>query len=118
MKKINNYIIEKLKLDKKSEYRTKLDDEMDEWERRMQTPFGKCLKELQKEVIDLGLYVTEKDELGLYTYTPFDHYITAFALDNNPEYTYKRIKEICDNWDYTENHESIKKLLNKLKSLI
>lgn len=118
MKQLNLYITEKLKLDKETEGWSKIDDEIEEWERRMEEPYGKALKELQKIVIDLGLWSEQKDEWGLTTYTPFDSYITAFALDYNKQYTYTRIKEVCDNYDWTINHKEIKNQLEKIKNLI
>ncbi len=83
----------------------------------MQSPFGKTLKELQCAVIDLGLYPMSKNEYGLTICSPFDNYVTAYALDGNNSYTYKKVKEICDNYDYS-HHTKIKKLLEKLESLV
>jgi hypothetical protein len=112
-------LFEKLKLDKDIDVpeRNSLDDEMDLWDERMRTPFGKCLKELQCAVIDLEEYPISKDEYGLSVFTPFDHYVTAYALDGNNEYTYNHIKDVCDNYDYSQ-HSTIKRLLNKLKRLV
>ncbi len=98
----------------------KIDAMIEEWEKRMKTPFGKALKKLQKTVRELGIYAGREyteDGIGLMEYTPFDNYITAFALDNNKEYTYKVIKSICDDWDWTENYDEIKKQLQKLEKL-
>lgn len=118
MKQIDNYIIEKLHIDKDKKFPSKLDLEMEEWDQRMKEPFGKALKDLQKIFVDQGLYATEKDEYGLDVYTPFDNYITAYALDGNKEYTYNHIKAICDDWEYTYNHPDVKKQLAKIKRLI
>ena len=93
MKQLNTYIVEKLKIDKDSEYESELDKEMKEWDKRMQSPFGKTLKELQCAVIDLGLYPMTKNEYGLTICSPFDNY------------------------DYS-HHTKIKKLLEKLESLV
>ena len=117
MKQLNTYIVEKLKIDKNSEYESELDKEMKEWNKRMQSPFGQTLKELQCAVIDLGLYPMSTDEYGLTIYSPFDNYVTAYALDGNNSYTYKKIEEICDDYEYS-NYTKIKKLLKKLESLI
>ena len=43
--------------------------------------------------------------------------MTAYALDGNNSYTYKKVKEICDDYEYS-NYTKIKKLLKKLESLI
>lgn len=119
MKELNSYIIEKLKVNKDSEDRmTDLDREMEEWDQRMKEPFGQALKELQCIIMDSGLYPTSKNEFGLNVYTPFDNYITAYALDGNKEYTYKKIKEICDNMDWSTTHTKTKKQLRKIESLI
>jgi len=117
MNNLSNYILEKLKIDKDSEYESELDKEMKEWDKRMQSPFGQTLKELQCAVINLGLYPMSKNEYGLTIYSPFDNYVTAYALDGNNSYTYKKIKEICDNYDYS-HHTKIKKLLEKLEKLV
>ena len=118
MENINIYISEKLSISKDVEkQKTSIELEMEEWEKRMETPFGKCLKELQSIIVDLKLYPLEKNEYGLYTFTPFDNYVTAFALDNNPEYTYKHIKDICDNYDYSQ-YKKVEKCLKKLEKLI
>ena len=118
VKQLNTYIAEKLTINKNLKTEKSIDDEIEEWERRMEEPYGKALKELQKIVIKLGLWGIEKDEYGMNVYTPFDSYITAFALDYNKGYTYKKIKSICDDYDWTENHKEIKNALEKIKSLI
>ena len=119
MKNVAEYIIEKLHLDKDIDVapRTSLDDEMEVWDERMRSPFGKCLKELQCAVMELNTYATTKDEFGLSHYTPFDNYVSAYALDGNNSYTYKKIKSICDDYDYSQL-SSIKKILKKLQKLV
>lgn len=117
MVNINNYITEKLHLDKDSKYKSKLDLEMEEWEKRMQEPYGKALTDLQKIVTDLGLYPGDEDEWGMKVYTPFDHYITMYALDGNKEYTYNHIYSICKDFDYVVEPQ-VKKQLAKIKRLI
>ncbi|MBQ3415224.1 MAG: hypothetical protein IJH39_07760 [Clostridia bacterium] len=119
MKNVAEYIIEKLHLDKDIDVapRTSLDDEMEVWDERMRSPFGKCLKELQCAVMELNTYATTKDEFGLSHYTPFDNYVSAYALDGNNKYTYEKIKSICDNYDYSQL-SSIKKILKKLQKLV
>ena len=107
MKNLNDFI---------NEDKTSLEKEMEEWEERMKSPYGQALKELQCEVIDAGLYATSKNEYGLNIYTPFDNYVTAYALDGNKQYTYKKIKAICDDYEYTE-YPKIIKALNKLEKL-
>lgn len=117
MKKINQYILEKLKVNKDSQDKDDLDKEMEEWDKRMKEPFGQLLKQLQKTVTDLGLYAAEKDEYGIMHYTPFDNYISMYAIDGDKKLTYERIKSVCGNYDFIEEHE-IDKLLRKLKNLI
>lgn len=93
-----------------------IDAEMKKWEERFKSPFGKALKELQWTINDEGLYDAEKNEYGFYTFTPFDNYVTAFALDGNKKYTYKKVKAICDDWDWSD-FSRIKKILKKLEKL-
>lgn len=99
-----------------NEEKSSLEQEMKEWEERYRAPFGKTIKELQWLINDLGLYAPEKTEYGFYTFTPFDNYVTAYALDGNKKYTYEHIKSICDNWDFT-TEPKVKKILQKLEKL-
>ena len=118
MKTIDSYIIERLQINKDTEDKmTDLDREMEVWDQRMKGDFGAALKELQCIIIDLGLYNTHKNEYGLNVYTPFDNYITGYALDGDKEYTYKHIYDICRNYDYVYNHKEIEKQLKKLEKL-
>ena len=117
MKQIDSYIQEKLYVDKNYKA-SDLDYEIELWDKRMKEPFGKALTDLQNMVIDGGLYATEKDEYGIDVRTPFDHELAIYALDGNKELTYKRIKATCDDWEYTDNHENIRKQLQKIKRLI
>ena len=93
-----------------------IEDEMKEWEERFKQPFGQALKALQWTINDEGLYNPEKTEYGFYTFTPFDQYVTAYALDGNKEFTFNKIKVICDDWDFTTN-SNVKKALEKLEKL-
>ena len=108
MKQITNYINESSK---------SIEDEMKEWEERFNQPFGQTLKELQCAIMDEGLYRTEKNEYGFNIFTPFDDYITVYALDGNKKFTYNKIKAICDDWEFSE-HKKINDILKKLESLI
>jgi hypothetical protein len=94
-----------------------IEDEMKEWEERFKEPFGQSLKALQWTVNDEGLYKAEKTEYGFYTFTPFDNYVTAYALDGNKKYTYEHIKAICDDWDFTTNSK-VNKALKELEKLV
>ena len=96
---------------------SKLDEEIKEWERRFQEPFGQALKELQWLINDLGLYAAEKTEYGFYTFTPFDNYIASYAMHGNKQYTYSHIKKICDNWDFSENTK-VRNVLKKIEKLV
>ena len=60
MKQLNTYIVEKLKIDKNSEYESELDKEMKEWDKRMQSPFGQTLKELKKDVMITSILIIQK----------------------------------------------------------
>ena len=100
-----------------NEGKVTLEEEMKEWEERFKAPFGQALKELQWTINDKGLYVPEKNEYGFYVFTPFDNYVTAYALDGNKEYTYKKVKSICDDYEFSE-HNEIKKVLQKLEKLV
>lgn len=93
-----------------------LEQEMKKWEERYKSPFGQALKELQWLINDLGLYAAQKNENGLYTFTPFDNYVTAYSLDGNKERTFNKVKEICDDWDFSQ-YNKVKKVLNKLEKL-
>jgi hypothetical protein len=95
---------------------SKLDEEIKEWERRFQEPFGQALKELQWLINDLGLYEAEKTEFGFYTFTPFDNYVTSYALHGNKQYTYSHVKDICDDWDFS-THPKVKRVLKKIENL-
>lgn len=117
MHNLSKYILEKLKINKDSQEKSKLDIEMEEWENRMKEPFGLKLKDLQKAIMDLGTYPVETNEYGLKVYTPIDGCITEYALDGNKKYTYKKIKDICINYDYG-SHAKISNLLNILKKFI
>lgn len=94
-----------------------LEEEMKEWEERFRSPFGQALKELQWTINDKGLYAPEKNEYGFYVFTPFDNYVTAYALDGNKEYTFKKVKQICYDYDFSE-HEEVEIILNKLEKLV
>lgn len=107
MKTLNQFI---------NEGKPTIEEEMKEWEERYKSPFGQALKELQWLINDLGLYKAEKNEYGYYTFTPFDNYVTAFALDGNKKYTFNHVKAICDDWDWSED-KKVKKVLNKLEKL-
>lgn len=118
MKTIDLYITEKLKLNRDSRDReSDLEAEMEVWDQRMKDDFGTALKELQWIIINLGIYDTHKNEYGLNVYTPFDNYITGYALDGNRKYTYKHIYDICCDCDYTHNYKKIEKQLKKLEKL-
>lgn len=104
-------------VDKINESKSSIEQEMELWKKRFNEPFGKALKELQWTINELGLYASEKNEYGFYTFTPFDNYVTAYALDGNKEYTFNHIKSICDEWDFTTSAK-VKAILNKLRKLI
>ena len=106
MKDINKFINE-----------SSIEDEMKLWDKRFKEPFGQTLKELQWKINDLGLYASEKNEYGFLVFTPFDNYVTAYALDGNKKFTYNKVKDICDDYEFTAN-SSINKILNKLEKLI
>ncbi len=115
MKKLNSYIQEKFEITKDTKEFSQLDKEMQEWEERFKKPFGKTLKELQKVVADKGNYKSE-DEYGICIFTPFDNYVTAYALDGNKDYTYKHVREICDEYDLSQ-YEDVQNILDKLCQL-
>ena len=98
------------------ESKSSLEEEMELWEKRFKEPYGQALKELQWLINDLGLYTAEKNEYGFYTFTPFDNYVTAYALDGNKKYTYNKVKAICDDYDYTQ-YKEVNKCLKKLEKL-
>lgn len=108
MKHLNQYI---------NEGKPTLEEEMKEWEERFKSPFGQCLKELQWLINDKGLYKAEKNEYGFYVFTPFDNYVTAYALDGNKKFTFEKVKAICDDYDFSE-HNEVKKVLDKLENLV
>lgn len=99
------------------ESKSSIEEEMELWEKRFKEPFGQALKELQWLINDLGLYAAEKTEFGYYTFTPFDNYVTAYALDGNKKYTYNKVKSIWDEWEFSA-HSKVKKLLKKIEKLV
>jgi len=104
-------------ISKINESKTSLEEEMKEWEERFKQPFGQALKELQYIINDEGLYAPSKTEYGFYVFTPFDNYVTAYALDGNKEFTYNQINNICNEYDFTASNK-VKKVLRKLKKII
>ena len=98
------------------ESKSSIEQEMELWEKRFKEPYGQALKELQWLINDLELYAAEKNEYGFYTFTPFDNYVTAYALDGNKKYTYNKVKAICDDWEFS-SHPKIKKVLKKIEKL-
>ena len=98
------------------ESKSSIDEEIEQWEQRLKEPFGQALKELQFIINDSGLYAATKNEYGFYVFTPFDHYVTAYALDGNKQYTYKHVKAICDDYDFVVDNK-VRKILNKLEKL-
>lgn len=92
---------------------TALDEEMAMWEARANDEFGTILKVINEACADY--FYAEPDEYGILT-TPLSHYITAYALDGNREYTAKAIYSILENYDILEDGAIIA-LANKMKRL-
>ena len=90
-----------------------LDEEMAMWEARANDEFGTILKVINEACADY--FYAEPDEFGILT-TPLSHYITAYALDGNREYTAKAIYSILENYDILEDGAIIA-LANKMKRL-
>ena len=90
-----------------------LDEEMAMWEARANDEFGTILKVINEACADY--FYAEPDEYGILT-TPLSHYITAYALDGNREYTAKAIYSILENYDILEDG-AIVALTNKMKRL-
>ena len=90
-----------------------LDEEMAMWEARANDEFGTILKVINEACADY--FYAEPDEYGILT-TPLSHYITAYALDGNREYTAKAIYSILENYDILEDGAIIA-LANKMKRL-
>ena len=90
-----------------------LDEEMAMWEARANDEFGTTLKVINEACAEY--FYAEPDEYGILT-TPLSHYITAYALDGNREYTAKAIYSILENYDILEDGAIIA-LANKMKRL-
>lgn len=93
--------------------KSKLEEEMEQWEARANDDFGKVLQLINMACADY--FYAEPDEYGIPT-TPLSHYITAYSLDGNRKYTAKCIYSILENYDLLEDGAIIA-LANKMKRL-
>jgi hypothetical protein len=93
--------------------KSKLEEEMEQWEARANDNFGKTLKEIEKA--SMNYFGCDEDEYGIRS-TPLSYPITAYALDGNRKHTAKVITATLEEWDITED-ENIKALVNKLNQL-
>lgn len=91
-----------------------LEEEMKIWEERANDEFGTILNKIQKATKD---YLYSWKEMGI-EYNAISEYITAYSLDGNRKYTATHIKEVLENYDILGNHRNVKKLVNKLFTLI
>ena len=89
-----------------------LDSEMDMWKQRGESEFGKCLKKIDKKVIDL--FGTSADEYGINN-SPIGQIITAYSLDGDKMYTARAIKSTLENYDMLNNGD--RQLDNLVKKL-
>jgi len=91
-----------------------LDKEMKLWKERANDDFGTILKKINEATKDL-LYSWE--EMGI-EMNPLSEYITGYSLDGNRKWTAIHIKAILENYDILGNHTNIKRMVNKLFTLI
>ena len=96
---------------------TLIEREMKVWKQRIEDDFGKELKHLQWLIMDENLYKTEKKSDIVYEFTPFDDYVNAYAMSGNRQFCYNKIRNICVEYDFTDN-KKVNDVLEKLKSLI
>jgi len=93
--------------------KSKLEEEMEQWEARANDEFGQTLREIEKA--SMNYFGCDEDEYGIRS-TPLSYPITAYSLDGNRKYTAKVIIATLDEWDILED-ENIKALADKLNNL-
>lgn len=93
--------------------KSKLDEEMEQWEARKNDEFGQTLREIEKA--SMNYFGCDEDEYGIRS-TPLSYPITAYSLDGNRKYTAKVIIATLNEWDILED-ERIKALADKLNDL-
>ena len=91
--------------------KSKLDEEMEQWEARRNDEFGQVLREIAAQAF--GDLFQEEDEWGL-TSTPITQYIAGYAIDGNRQYTAKAIMKTLEAYDVLED---VKALADKMKEL-
>lgn len=91
-----------------------LEEEMKLWKERENDEFGTILNKIKKSTKD---YLCSWEEMGI-EYNAISEYITAYSLDGNRKYVATRIKEVLENYDILGNHRNVKKLVNKLFTLV
>ena len=93
--------------------KSRLEEEMEQWEARSNDEFGQTLREIEKA--SMNYFGCEEDEYGIRS-TPLSYPITAYSLDGNRKYTAKVIIATLDEWDILEDN-NIKELADKLNKL-
>ena len=91
--------------------KSKLEEEMEQWEARANDDFGKTLKEINEKAFKE--WFNEDDENGI-SQTPISHHITAYALDGNRKHTANVIRNIIEDYDMMED---VKELVKKMMKL-
>lgn len=86
-----------------------IDDEMKLWDERDNSEFGKIIRKLDTIMKDMFV---DTDEYG-FKVSPISHYVTAYALDGNEQYTAKRIYATLENYDMLQE-PNVKRLVNKM----
>lgn len=93
--------------------KSKLDEEMEQWEARANDEFGQTLREIEKA--SMNYFGCDEDEYGIRS-TPLSFPITAYSLDGNRKHTAKVIIATLEEWDILED-ENIKAMADKLNKL-
>lgn len=91
--------------------KSKLEEEMEQWEARANDEFGKTLKEINEKAFNE--WFNEDDENGI-SQTPISYHITAYALDGNRKHTANVIRNIIEDYDMMED---VKELVKKMMKL-
>lgn len=93
--------------------KSKLDEDMEQWEARSNDEFGTILKEINDAASDY--FYAEPDELGILT-TPIRHYMILYALDGTRKAIAHTIYRILEDRDILED-EKVKVLVDKMMEL-